>query len=80
MTEQEIIHIACKLILRDLRIQELSDTYERKFNYNPYIDVCQLMERSIPDRIKEKDPIQLLRDIHTLRWSEVNDIDWVVIF
>lgn len=74
-----VIKIACDKILEDLRFEETKDPFNRKFIYNPYNDILNLLEHSSLDRIHMKDSIELLTDIHCLKWSLANDNDWVVI-
>jgi hypothetical protein len=74
-----VISLACNKILEDLYIEERKDPFNRKFMYNPKNDVINLLNHSSLDRVHMKDSIELLTDIHRLRWSEVNDCDWIVI-
>lgn len=67
------------LITDDLRNEEKHDPYQRKFTYNPIEDVKILFDHSITERILQKDVIQILTDIHLLKWSSINDTDWFII-
>ena len=69
----------CLKIIDDLKSQEKYDPYKRKFNYDPFNDVITLFEHSIDERIHKKDVIQILTDIHLLKWSLTNDNEWFVI-
>lgn len=79
LESEYVIDIACNKILDDLRFEETKDPFDRKFVYNPYNDIINLLNHSSLDRVHMKDSIQLLTDIHCLKWSIVNDCDWIVI-
>lgn len=76
---KDIIHRACVRILQEFEIEEKNDKYKRKFVYDPLNDLKNLMENTVPTRIDSKTSIELLTDIHMLKWCEVNDSDWVII-
>ena len=80
MISNPIIINACNLIKEDLQNVQKDDIYRRSFNYDPYSDLCKILHRSILERMAKKDPLQLLEDIHTLRWYEEDDVDWEILF
>lgn len=74
-----VLNEACIRILQDFEIEEKNDKYRRQITYNPLSDLKQLIQNTVPSRIDKKTSIELLTDIHMLKWCEVNDSDWVII-
>ena len=80
MIENIIIRNACNLIIDDLKMVQQQDLYKRSFNYDPYNDLCKILNRSLLERMVKKNSLQLLEDIHTMRWYEADDLDWEILF
>lgn len=78
---EDVINDACKKIIKDLQHTQKYDRYNRVFNYDPKQDIENLLEYSLLERIVMKDSIQLLKDIHEMRWFEASkDDDWIIIY
>ena len=79
---EDVVNDACRKILLDLQHTQKNDKYNRVFNYDPKNDLeGHQGYPSILERIQMKSSIQLLRDIHEMRWYEASkDDEWIIIY